>query len=990
MSSIEQATTRSIKPFKSSEEYLYAMKEDLAEWLKDLYSIDIAVNNFLEILETGSILCYHANNVTRVAGEFLQEYGEQARRIHMPTSGVTFVNSAQPATFLARDNISNFINWCRKQMNIKDVLMFETDDLVLRKNEKHFVLCLLEVARRASRFGMAAPVLIQLEHEIEEEIREELDLPQEETPLPRPQRRMSDFKNLDEMVQHLVSRCTCPSQFPMVKVSEGKYRVGDSSTLIFVRILRNHVMVRVGGGWDTLEHYLDKHDPCRCTSLAHKPSKLAGPQRPATPVHEIKTRLTVRQDGQGGAPSTLVLGRTQAPLAPVHWTPSAPSKGLKPVSNPPPRASSSPDPGPRTARELRPPTPIRQRERSATPTRRPLASESRVDSTHTASTRTGREVTRASPSPRLASSLPRPIQPSPASQPETQRPKTPLVFQRSPGQLSLHPQPSPDSRLAQTWTKSQFSSKLRQSATSSTKSTESQNRAPSPVNTQRQGGPVSARPFTPLRCRSPIKNVHPGPRQTAVPAQHTEDNSPPEALQFIRSFSPTKQMRGNILGEPEVRPFTPVRRGQRASGAVDQSVQRKPSPDSSQEAPLSSILNGDTTQKRKQGWRSSAHNASMFPAKQGDSLNTSTICVSVIASDSLATDLRDFQELSSADREEDDREGERECLFPPPPISPAQEASLYQSLEHEILCNMQLLGMDSGDDNSSEDTQEIYKPEPQHQHEHPAEDFSLFSTSKPSLSVSRYTAQGMPRSDSSDPSEVSREVTTKPSEGKMPLDKVDVQSWVATLPGSSRTIPQASREEAGSGHLTVVKPNMTSSWSSLGSSVDSKEPIDAGRPGYAEYDTSAGAAKAIAALEASSTASSAATTDSPTKPRTPSFKQKRALKKPERVPSIYKLKLRPRVRPRRDHRPEKKPSKIPTPLSYRRGQPGRDSRRAKRPGGRVTSPDLRDSHCSSPTLQPGPTAAIRPSQGSCLMRARATTTKSLEEGLGNQEQESWV
>ena len=22
-------------------------------------------------------------------------------------------------------------------------------------------------------------------------------------------------------------------------------------------------MVRVGGGWDTLEHYIDKHDPCR-------------------------------------------------------------------------------------------------------------------------------------------------------------------------------------------------------------------------------------------------------------------------------------------------------------------------------------------------------------------------------------------------------------------------------------------------------------------------------------------------------------------------------------------------------------------------------------------------------------------------------------------------------------------------------------------------------------------------------------------------------
>lgn len=38
-----------------------------------------------------------------------------------------------------------------------------------------------------------------------------------------------------------------------------------------VQILREHVMVRVGGGWDTLEHYLDKHDPCRCTSLCECP-----------------------------------------------------------------------------------------------------------------------------------------------------------------------------------------------------------------------------------------------------------------------------------------------------------------------------------------------------------------------------------------------------------------------------------------------------------------------------------------------------------------------------------------------------------------------------------------------------------------------------------------------------------------------------------------------------------------------------------------------
>lgn len=45
-------------------------------------------------------------------------------------------------------------------------------------------------------------------------------------------------------------------------------------------------MVRVGGGWDTLEHYLDKHDPCRCTSLCECP-------RPQTP------RLA--EEGGGGS-----------------------------------------------------------------------------------------------------------------------------------------------------------------------------------------------------------------------------------------------------------------------------------------------------------------------------------------------------------------------------------------------------------------------------------------------------------------------------------------------------------------------------------------------------------------------------------------------------------------------------------------------------------------------------------------------------------------
>lgn len=228
---------RSIRPFKSSEQYLEAMMEDLAEWLRDLYGLDIDASNFLQVLETGLVLCRHANAITEAALAFLAEAPARAQRIPLPRAGVSCNEAAQPGTFQARDNVSNFIQWCRKEMGIQEVVMFETEDLVLRKNVKNVVLCLLELGRRAWRFGVEAPTLVRLEEEIDEELRQELALPPPDPPPPEPPaRRPCHFRHLDQLVRNLVSRCTCPVQFPMVKVSEGKYRVGDSNTLIFIRI----------------------------------------------------------------------------------------------------------------------------------------------------------------------------------------------------------------------------------------------------------------------------------------------------------------------------------------------------------------------------------------------------------------------------------------------------------------------------------------------------------------------------------------------------------------------------------------------------------------------------------------------------------------------------------------------------------------------------------------------------------------------------------
>lgn len=57
------------------------------------------------------------------------------------------------------------------------------------------------------------------------------------------------------------------------------HREIKSIFLFLLQILRSHVMVRVGGGWDTLAHYLDKHDPCRCRAQ-HRTSLSARLIRP--------------------------------------------------------------------------------------------------------------------------------------------------------------------------------------------------------------------------------------------------------------------------------------------------------------------------------------------------------------------------------------------------------------------------------------------------------------------------------------------------------------------------------------------------------------------------------------------------------------------------------------------------------------------------------------------------------------------------------------
>lgn len=234
---IAGSAAKSVRPFRSSEAYVEAMKEDLAEWLNALYGLGLPSGGegFLTGLATGTTLCQHANAVTEAA---------RALAAARPARGVAFqAHSVAPGSFMARDNVATFIGWCRTELGVPEVLMFETEDLVLRKNEKSVVLCLLEVARRGARLGLLAPRLVQFEQEIERELRAAPPAPnapaaEEDAteiataagpPARGPRMTPSDLRNLDELVSPPVSVHTRdPARAPAVHQRQDSlpHRVG--------------------------------------------------------------------------------------------------------------------------------------------------------------------------------------------------------------------------------------------------------------------------------------------------------------------------------------------------------------------------------------------------------------------------------------------------------------------------------------------------------------------------------------------------------------------------------------------------------------------------------------------------------------------------------------------------------------------------------------------------------------------------------------------
>ena len=56
---------------------------------------------------------------------------------------------------------------------------------------------------------------------------------------------------MNSQVQHAVQQCTCPKQFPLINVSRGKYRIGYTQNVVFVRVSyqRERVFALFGTGY---------------------------------------------------------------------------------------------------------------------------------------------------------------------------------------------------------------------------------------------------------------------------------------------------------------------------------------------------------------------------------------------------------------------------------------------------------------------------------------------------------------------------------------------------------------------------------------------------------------------------------------------------------------------------------------------------------------------------------------------------------------------
>lgn len=266
---------------KFKEEALVPMKEDIADWMSTILTPQkIIATDLLDSLCTGVLACLLSQKLCDMINNDIKPPKVNSR--------------AKVGTFFARDNAANFLTWCRT-LGVSESLLFESDGMcsseVSQQTPRQVLLCFLEIARifgRRNDYKGALPDLVKFEQEIDSFSTESNSSGRNSappvikaTPNKTPTKRITPRKSprpktagsprntlLDESINKVAQSEPFNGSPEIQRVSEGKYRIDGK--LVFIRMLKDrHVMVRVGGGWDTLANYLLKHD---CQKMVRIPT----------------------------------------------------------------------------------------------------------------------------------------------------------------------------------------------------------------------------------------------------------------------------------------------------------------------------------------------------------------------------------------------------------------------------------------------------------------------------------------------------------------------------------------------------------------------------------------------------------------------------------------------------------------------------------------------------------------------------------------------